>query len=201
MNVSTAKPTATALTTAPAITLPCPVIILGRDDNGRPHASFFPATDTRAAEKAAELMGMVALKVEGDELRAFLGRLPQGKLFDSGKAFVPFVKQDLYQAIAAHLSDEERERLEQPRVVPDKPTAETDYPVPPKNMPESWDRLTVGSLVLATEGPLEGWYEATVIKIDGDTGLRLKWRDYLDMLPFSRRVDQVALIHPAYVEK
>jgi hypothetical protein len=177
------------------------VIILGRDDNGRPHASFFPATDTRAAEKAAELMGMVALKVEDDELRAFLGRLPQGKLFDSGKAFVPFVKQDLYQAIAAHLSDKEREWLERPRVMPDKPAPETSYPVPPKNMPESWDQLTVGSLVLATEGPLEGWYEATVIKIEGDTGLRLKWRDYLDMLPFSRRVDQVALIHPAYVEK
>ncbi|MCP2158363.1 MULTISPECIES: hypothetical protein [unclassified Agrobacterium] len=65
--------------------------------------SFFPATDSRAAEKAAELLGMVTLKVEGDELRAFLGRLPQGKLFDSGKAFVPFVKQELYQTIAAYL--------------------------------------------------------------------------------------------------
>ncbi|QNP78598.1 hypothetical protein [Agrobacterium tumefaciens] len=201
MNVSPTTPTTTALPATPAVTLPCPVIILGRDDNGRPHASFFPATDTRAAEKAAELMGMVALKVKGDELRAFLGRLPQGKLFDSGKAFVPFVKQELYQAIAAHLSDEERERLEQPRVVPVKPAAETDYPVRPKNMPESWDQLTVGSLVLATEGPLEGWYEATIINIEGDTGVRLKWRDYLDMLPFTRRIDQVALIHPAYVEK
>jgi hypothetical protein len=198
MNLSIATP---ATTPTPSITLPCPVIILGRDDNGRPHASFFPATDTRAAEKAAELMSMAALKVEGDELRAFLGRLPQGKLFDSGKAFVPFVKQDLYQAIAAHLSNEERERLEKPRVVPEKPAAEAEYPVPPKNMPESWDQLTVGSLVLATEGPLEGWFEATVIKIEGDTVVRLKWRDYLDMLPFSRRVDQVALIHPAYVEK
>lgn len=33
------------LTSTPAVTLPCPVIILGRDDNGRPHASFFPPTD------------------------------------------------------------------------------------------------------------------------------------------------------------
>lgn len=198
MNLSIATP---ATTPTPSISLPCPVIILGRDDNGRLHASFFPATDTRAAEKAAELMGMAALKVEGDELRAFLSRLPQGKLFDSGKAFVPFVKQDVYQAIAAHLSDEERERLEQPRVVPEKPAPEAEYPVPPKTMPESWDKLTVGSLVLATEGPLEGWFEATVVKIDGDAGLRLTWRDYLDMPPFTRRADQVALIHPAYVEK
>jgi hypothetical protein len=47
MNVSPAAPTTTALPANPAVTLPCPVIILGRDDNGRPHASFFPATDTR----------------------------------------------------------------------------------------------------------------------------------------------------------
>ncbi len=103
MNFSTAIPTTIALPATPAVTQPCPVIILGRDDNGRPHVSFFPAIDSRAAEKAAELLGMVTLKVEGDELRAFLGRLPQGKLFDSGKAFVPFVKQELYQTIAAYL--------------------------------------------------------------------------------------------------
>lgn len=190
-------------TNAPsAVTLPCPIIILGRDDNRRPHASFFPATDTRAAQRAAELMGMTALKAENDQVRAFLARLPQGKLFESGKAFVPFVKQDLYSEIAAHLTDDERERLEAPRVVAEQPsmTAAAPHPVRPKNLPESWDKLTVGSLVLATDGPLEGWYEANVIEIKGEAGLRLKWRDYLDIPPFTRRVDQVALIHPAYVE-
>lgn len=185
---------------ASSITLPCPVIILGRDDNRRAHASFFPATDTRQAEKAAELMGMAALKVENEEVRLFLTRLPQGKLFDSGKAFVPFVKQDLYNEIAVHLSDEERQRLEQPRAVTEKPVAETNHPVRPKNMPESWDKVVVGSLVLATDGPLDGWYEANVVEIKGEVGLRLQWRDYLDIPAFTRRIDQVALIHPAYVE-
>lgn len=45
MNVSTATPSTTTLTLTPAVTMSCPAIILGRDDNGRPQASFFPATD------------------------------------------------------------------------------------------------------------------------------------------------------------
>lgn len=182
------------------VTLPCPVIILGRDDKRKPHASFFPATDTRPAEKAAELMGMVALKVESDEVRSFLARLPQGKLFDSGKAFVPFVKQDLYNEIAAHLSDEDRERLEQPRAAPDTPPAEVSHPVRPNHMPDSFDKIVVGSLVLATEGPLAGWYEAKVMEVKAEGSLRLQWRDYLDDPAFTRRIDQVAIIHPSYVE-
>ncbi|UHS63462.1 hypothetical protein HRR99_17970 [Agrobacterium vaccinii] len=182
------------------VTLPCPIIILGRDDKRKAHASFFPATDTRSAEKAAELMGMAALKVESNEVRAFLSRLPQGKLFDSGKAFVPFVKQDLYNEIAAHLSDEERERLEQPRAVAEKPPVGVTHPARPKNMPESFDKIAVGSVVLATEAPLEGWYEAKVIEVKAEGNLRLQWRDYLDDPAFTRRIDQVALIHPSYVE-
>lgn len=185
---------------ASPVTLPCPIIILGRDDKRKPHASFFPATDTRPAEKAAELMGMVALKVESDEVRSLLARLPQGKLFDSGKAFVPFVKQDLYNEIAAHLSDEDRERLEQPRAAPETPPAEVSHPVRPNHMPDSFDKIVVGSLVLATEGPLEGWYEAKVLEVKAEGSLRLQWRDYLDNPAFSRRIDQVAIIHPSYVE-
>ncbi|WHA41636.1 hypothetical protein [Agrobacterium larrymoorei] len=191
--------TATTNAASP-ITLPCPIIILGRDDKRKPHASFFPATDTRPAEKAAELMGMFALKVETDEVRSFLTRLPQGELFDSGKAFVPFVKQDLYNEIAAHLSNEERERLEQPRAAPETPPAEATHPVRPKNLPDSFDKIIVGSVVLATEGPLEGWYEAKVIELKAEGNLRLQWRDYLDNPPFTRRIDQVAIIHPSYVE-
>ncbi|MBD8685999.1 MULTISPECIES: hypothetical protein [unclassified Rhizobium] len=182
------------------ITLPCPIIILGRDDKRKPHASFFPATDTRPAEKAAELMGMFALKVETDEVRSFLTRLPQGKLFESGKAFVPFVKQELYNEIATHLSDEERERLEQPRAAPETPPAFITHPVRPKNLPDSFDKIVVGSVVLATEAPLEGWYEAKVLEVKAEGSLRLQWRDYLDDPAFTRRIDQVAIIHPSYVE-
>lgn len=189
-----------SLTPASPVTLPCPIIILGRDYKRKPHASFFPATDTRSAQHAAQIMGMAAIRVENDEVRSFLTRLPQGKLFDSGKAFVPFVKQDLFNEIAAHLSPEDRKRLEQPRAAPETPPTEIPHPVRPKNMPDSFDKIIVGSLVLATEGPLEGWYEAKVVEVKAGLSLRLQWRDYLDIPPFTRRIDQIAIIHPAYVE-
>jgi hypothetical protein len=90
------------------ISLPHPIIALGRDDRGKAHASYFPATDAHLASKAAGLMGMLALQADTDGVRAFLPNLPKGKLFDSGKAFVPFVKQDLYKEIASHLPDGDR---------------------------------------------------------------------------------------------
>ncbi|MBX5201029.1 hypothetical protein [Rhizobium sp. NZLR1] len=106
--------TATA-TAANGISLPHPVIVLGRDDNGKAHASFFPATDAQPASRAASLMGMLALPADNDAVRSLLPKLPKGKLFDSGKAFVPFVKQDLYKQIAAHLPEADRAKAEEVR--------------------------------------------------------------------------------------
>ncbi len=184
-----------------AVSLPHPVIVLGRDDSGKAHASFFPAIDAHSAKQAANLMGMLALKADNDQTRAYLSRLPKGKLFDSGKAFVPFVKQELYQQIAAHLPEEQRLLAERVRVAPEADPGEAELAAKPTNLPDDWDKLTVGSLVLATDGPFDGWYEATVIAIADDSSLRLRWRDYLDMPAFHRRADQIALIHPQYIEK
>jgi hypothetical protein len=199
MNTSTS-------TTRADISLPHPIIVLGRDDRGKAHASYFPATDAHLASKAAGLMGMLALQADNDRVRAFLPKLPKGKLFDSGKAFVPFVKQDLYKQIASHLSEGDRERAEQIRVAPTdsvapSPNHDQSQPAKPSPLPEDFSKLKVGSLVLATEGPLEGWYEATITEIKPNETVRLKWRDYLDMPSFGRRVDQLALLHPSYSER
>jgi hypothetical protein len=149
-----------------AISLPHPIIVLGRDDRGKAHASYFPATEAHLASKAAGLMGMLALQADSDGVRAFLPKLPKGKLFDSGKAFVPFVKQDLYKQIASHLPDGDRERAEHIPAAPSDgvqppSTGDQSQPVKPSPLPEDWSKLKVGSLVLAADGPLEGWYEAT----------------------------------------
>ncbi|MCQ2002366.1 hypothetical protein [Rhizobium sp. NRK18] len=181
-------------------TLPQAVILLGRDDKGKAHASFFPATDSHAAHKAADLMGMLALKVETDEVRGFLKKLPKGKLFDSGKAFVPFVKQDLYREIASHLPEEDRVKAEQVRVAPAAEEGEP-LPVKPVSKPKDWDEVVVGSVVLIKDGAGEPWYEATVISIKDDGTYRLKWRDFLEEPAFNRRIEDIGLMHPAFVEK
>jgi hypothetical protein len=173
------------------------VIILGRDDRGKAHASFFPATDAQPASRAANLMGMIALPADNDAVRSLLPKLPKGKLFDSGKAFVPFVKQELYSQIAAHLPQADRAKAEQVRVATDASPGSDNKPVKPSNLPEDWSKVTVGSLVLVTEDPLEGWYEATVVELLPDSVVRVRWRHYLDLPAFSRRLEDLALLHPS----
>ncbi|NKJ96115.1 hypothetical protein GFM14_32135 [Rhizobium leguminosarum bv. viciae] len=183
-------------TAAAGISLPHPVIILGRDDSGKAHASFFPATDAQPASRAASLMGMFSLRADNDAVRSLLPKLPKGKLFDSGKAFVPFVKQDLYKQIAAHLPEADRVNAETVRAAP-ADVSQQGHAATPSNVPEGWDKVIAGSLVLATEDPLEGWFEATVIELKPDSVLRLQWRHYLDLPPFNRRLEDVALLHPS----
>ncbi|TBG66576.1 hypothetical protein [Rhizobium leguminosarum] len=187
--------TATA-TAANGISLPHPVIILGRDDNGKAHASFFPATDAQPASRAASLMGMFSLRADNDAVRSLLPKLPKGKLFDSGKAFVPFVKQDLYNQIAAHLPEADRAKAEEVRVAP-AGVSQQGHAATPSNVPDDWSKILVGSLVLATDDPLEGWFEATVVELKPDNVLRLQWRHYLDLPPFNRKLEDVALLHPS----
>jgi hypothetical protein len=43
--------------------------------------------------------------------------------------------------------------------------------------PQDWDEIGIGSLVLAHEGPEDGWWESIVIGVNGES-LSLKWRDW-----------------------
>ena len=56
-------------------------------------------------------------------------------------------------------------------------------------------RNIVGSLVLATTGPEDGWYEAVVIKVEAEI-LTLRWRDYPDEGTLHRRAGQLGLRPP-----
>src|SRR4051812_39368535 len=77
------------------------VVVFGLDEAGKAHASAFDATTADLAEKAAGLMGMRVLRPETDEQRALAAKLPRGRVFESGRAFVPFVKKGLYESLAA----------------------------------------------------------------------------------------------------
>lgn len=81
------------------------LIVLGRDEADRPHASAFGEADAALARKAADIMGMYAIPVETDDLRALAARLPEGRVFASGKAFVPFVKASLFDELLPHLGE------------------------------------------------------------------------------------------------
>ena len=78
------------------------VILFGKDQTSKPHASYFLEADLAAALKAAELMKMRVLLTDSDERRAVAAALPQGRIFQaSGRAFVPFVSAGVYRRLVA----------------------------------------------------------------------------------------------------
>ncbi|MBW9090042.1 hypothetical protein JNB91_19725 [Rhizobium wenxiniae] len=173
-------------------------IMVGLDDKGKPHASWFAADHADAAAAAAELMGMALVEV-ADDLAAIAVTLPQGKLFESGKAFVPFVKRSTYDVLAAHLSDDYLTAAAQR--VHDAAGASADYAeaskgeAPPRKLFD-WRKIAVGDVVLASDGPSEGWYECKVIKVQADSHYLLQWRDWPEVESFTRYVTDIGLLHP-----
>lgn len=61
--------------------------------------------------------------------------------------------------------------------------------------PAGHDRIGLGSVVLAHEGPDDGWWEAEVIGANGRT-FSLRWRDYPTQPTILRKADELALLPP-----
>lgn len=177
------------------------VVIFGLDDSGKPHASSFVASDTALATKAASLMGMKLLCVTTEHQHSVAERLPKGKVFASGKGFVPFVKASLFAELVAVAPE---------AVVPDLPVEEAgESPLGAStssqgflsgnlSRPAHWAEIEAGAVVLAAAATDEGWYECAVLSTEGDDQLRLQYCEWPNEPVFCVQRSQVALIHPAY---
>ena len=199
----------------PSEAVATPVVVFGRDDKGKPHASRFEAADAPLAERAAGLMGMHVLRIASDEEVTLAATLPSGKIFSSGRGFVPFVKAELFAKLAAAPG-----AFAPPRPAdavaakaPSKPkggrsaasggnpgdeAAEAAHG--PGTPPADWGGLKMGSLALAAEeGKPAVWYAATVVAERGDDLFELRWLDDGDgELPLIvRRREHLGLFPPA----
>ncbi|MER9444911.1 tudor domain-containing protein [Mesorhizobium sp. M0340] len=198
-----------AVSAASTAALPA-LIVLGLDGGGKAHASWFGESETDLAEKAAGMMGMAALRASNDELRDLAGKLPKGKVFASGKAFVPFVKATMFDKIATHLPSSYKWPVRAAKPAGEKPksgkkaSAARDHQTTDPNegltIPEGWDKIVFGSLVLACENADEGWFPARVIQVSADGLFTLKWRDFPDWPVIVRRTHHLALLHPRHAE-
>ncbi|MER9740905.1 hypothetical protein [Mesorhizobium sp. M0187] len=193
------------------------LIVFGRDDTRKPHASVFLLPEVEAAESAARLMGMHSHRVEPGEAPEIVMRLPAGKLFDSGKAFVPFVKSEVYTRIAAlaGVADErdggpgddeaanspENASAGSPEAVAGHGEGGGGGGAVGGNGSDLWAKLTVGDVVLASEGPDEGYFEARIMKAKAKGIFTLKFRDYPDAPQVDRSYYQLGLIHPRQLAK
>jgi hypothetical protein len=80
--------------------------VFGTDSLGKPHASWFPAEEQEAAVKAAGVMSFVTLRVATEDQMELARKLPRGRIFDGGRAFVPFVKHALHERSAKLAADQ-----------------------------------------------------------------------------------------------
>jgi len=159
------------------------LVVLGPDEQGKPRAARFPATQADLVAKAAKAMNLTVCKADGAALAELTKKLPTGRLYTTGRGFVPSVGRSLYGKIVEQLK------------LAGQPVSEpTDVSVPAApGLPASWDGIEVGQLVIGGEG--QAWYPAVVLARDGDM-LTLKWRDYPHEPTVIRHAGAVALLKP-----
>lgn len=203
---------------------PSACIMLGIDHRGRPHASRFEGVELQAVAAAADDMAFTTLPVTSAALADLAKKLPVGRLFRSGKAFVPFVGLPVFERLVAYLpiaarplkpaspnrvsasaaTDQDKGDKGKP-VAPDAPKPNTYSDVKagtakprPDTFPDGWDKIRVGHIVLATAERDEGWWTAHVREDKGDGLYLLEWEEWEGFDQFLRRREQIALLHPGY---
>ena len=141
------------------------LIVYGMDDANKARAAHFKKSQVEVATKAAALMRLNVLTVGSPEQAAVAARIPAGRLYSSGKGFVPHVRRDLYAkvlevagqtAVAAPIqafgvakssagqsmsraADRKDPVVQSPRVEP---------PGPVPGYPRNWQDIAVGHLSL-----------------------------------------------------
>lgn len=177
------------------------VILFGADEGGKPHASTFTDAEVELAERAAGLMSLRVLQIATDEHRAIAAQLPAGRIFaQSGRGFVPFVKKALYERLMTLTGPLEAPPRPALATKSSSPSNDTPPPTGDFARPSSWDAVKVGSLVLASTGPKEGWFESVVVYTKADSLFELRWRDWPDEGHFVRHRDALALLSPLGTE-
>ena len=184
------------------------LFVYGLDEAGKPKGARFPATETEKVFPVATAMKLQSSQACSEEVANLGMKLPVGRIYARGKAFIPNIKRDLYDKLLAAIGSckEEHDHSQIEGTVASSATpggsvahapTETGAILPPlaSGLPQNWESIAAGNMILAHESPGEGWWEAIVISRD-DAILTLRYRDYPKAPKFERHVSTVALINP-----
>jgi len=72
------------------------LIVMGYDQQHKPCAARFTGADPDLVAKAAKLMDLEVREALSEDLAEVAKKLPVGRLYGNGRAFVPNVRQELY---------------------------------------------------------------------------------------------------------
>lgn len=168
-------------------------IVYGLDETGKAKAGRFTHKESDAAKEAAASMKLNIREVVPPQADDLLKQIPPGRIHAKGKAFIAYVKRELYDQVIAEIgqhlaepqSGENPLTLSLARTKADQASA----------LPTSWDSIAPGHLVLLQESLPAGWYEAIVVARDNEQ-LTLRLRDYPKYPTFHRHIHSVGLLHP-----
>jgi hypothetical protein len=175
------------------------LFVLGLE-GGKPRGARF-AERTDMAVNAALNMGLSCVFPASAAFAELAMKLPRGRVYASGKAFVPNVRRDLYDkliAVTETPGDDSQVHKAEPASV-DRSGERANKvacvsPVLP-GLPRSWESVGVGHMVLVHESPADGWFEAVVQARDMEI-LTLRFRDYPKQPTFVRHISTIALVNP-----
>jgi len=163
--------------------LPMPkIVVFGVDDDSRPHAAWFGKPKAEAAKAAARQLGFNVAEATNGLAADITGKIQEGRIHASGPHLIPIISEAIYEQIVTVLNARGQAGQSQPAGLN---TA----------LPETWDAIKPGHLVIARESLVLGWWEAVVVARAGDK-LTLRWRDYPKLPERTVPVTAVALLHP-----
>jgi hypothetical protein len=178
--------------------------VLGFDNKGKPRGARFAEYNERVLNFVSDLMLTSVYPASAAFTEAAM-KLPPGRVYASGKAFIPPIKRDLVEKLVAVLNVPGDESKTFKLAYPPGQTPEHETLLPCDNvrtispitsgLPRSWDSIGVGQVVLIEESAADGWWPSTVLERDGEI-LTLRFRDYPRQPKFQRHISQVALINP-----
>jgi hypothetical protein len=183
------------------------LFVYGLDEAGKPKGARFPATEAERVRPVATAMNLQCSQTDSDEITSPGMKLPIGRIYARGKAFIPNIKRDLYDKLVAAFDSARDENVHSQvegtgasstpsGAVAHAPT-EVGAILPPlaSGLPQNWESIAAGNMILVDAGPGEGWWHAIVISRD-DAILTLRFRDYPKVPKFERHISTVALINP-----
>lgn len=178
-----------------AATTPDKLFVFGLDEEGKPRGARFPEYNEKVASAAAQ-MKLAFVHPASPAVTEIGMKLPVGRLYASGKAFVPPIRRDLLGKLKAALDmPGDGSKVQQPAPAP-SPEKAKEGGVVAAGLPRTWESIAVGQLVLVEDDdPGFGWWPCLVTQRQGSV-LTLQLRDYPDKGSYVRHIAQVGLVNP-----
>jgi hypothetical protein len=173
-------------------------ILYGIDTRGKPKAARFRKEHAGLAIRAARQLQLNVLVSKDPKVAEIAARLPVGRIHATGRTFVPFVRRDLYDKLLAAAANGNPDPSS-PRNGSSGASASTPGGSAP-HLPQTWQSIGVGDLVVANDSREDGWYEAIVVEQNGEM-LTLRWRDYPRERRIVRHRLRLGLLYPEPQQK